>query len=431
MRKMVVLVLTSLLCSTAFTGCLSSSAVGVPANEHLKAQDITVVTSYGVDDGARVAYIDALKAFEASSGVDVKDISATANEEWKTKVMASFETGSEPDVLFYFTGADSNRLVAGEKVISLEEIRKIYPEYASNMKDDTLSVSSVDGKCYSVPVTEYWEGLFVNKKVLAECGVSVPNAETTWEKFLADCEVIKSKGYTPIAVSLQETPNYMFEFCVYNFTSPKTHGIVPANGKDPAAEPWVSGLNDMKALYEAGFLPENTTTAFDAETFQLMADNKAAFAIDGSWKIGWFEKHCKDRIEDFTVTFVPGKNGRKTTDILGGFSMGYFITAKAWNDPDKQNAAVRFVEAMTSDDVVMTFNPTVFTALKNKRQQSELNSLQKDAIAMLDAATAKVPSVQDGLYQAQRTVLFDSVKNIALGKISATDVVVQALAAQE
>ena len=28
------------------------------------------------------------------------------------------------------------------------------------------------------------------------------------------CETIKSKGYTPIACSLQEVPHYWFEFCI-------------------------------------------------------------------------------------------------------------------------------------------------------------------------------------------------------------------------
>lgn len=92
----------------------------------------------------------------------------------------------------------------------------------------------------------------------------------------------------------------------------------------------------------------------------MMADNKAAFAIDGSWKVGWFTGSEDaagnvENIDDYTVTYVPGSGSRKATDIVGGISMGYYITEKAWSDPEKRDAAVQFVEYMTTDDMVNKF----------------------------------------------------------------------------
>ena len=86
--------------------------------------------------------------------------------------MTDFETGTEPDVLFYFNGNDSDAIVSAGKVVSLDEIRAAYPEFATNMKDDMLVPSAVDGKVYSVPVNGYWESMYVNTKVLEAAGVS-------------------------------------------------------------------------------------------------------------------------------------------------------------------------------------------------------------------------------------------------------------------
>ncbi|HQN62352.1 MAG TPA: extracellular solute-binding protein, partial [Flexilinea sp.] len=387
------------------------------------AEEITVVTSYGGDDGNRGNYEAAVKMYEEQTENKVNDESGTSNEEWKAKIMTDFETGAEPDVLFFFNGVDSNPFVKAGKVVSIDEIREVYPDYASNMKDSMLGASPVDGKNYSVPVNGYWEGLFVNKKVLDEAGVAVPGADYTWEQFLNDCEKIKTAGFTCVAVSLQEVPHYWFEYTVFNHGSVANHLDIPKTADDAVAQKWAAGLEDIKVLYEKGYLPANTLTATDAETFQLMADHKAAFAIDGSWKIGWFQSNADD-INNFTVTYVPAQGDRAATDIIGGLSMGYYITRKAWNDPEKRKACVDFVGMMTSDDVVSTFGVTAVTALKKgTTPPQDADALVTAALAMTKGATGISPAVQDLLTGEARADLFANVKNVVTGKITATDAI--------
>lgn len=447
MKKIIALALAAVLCLATFAGCGAKPATPEASGEtpsaaapaEKKPVEITVVTSYGSDDGNRPNYEAAYKAYEAASGNKIKDASGTSNEEWKAKIMADFETGAEPDVLFYFNGIDSNKLVEGGKVVSVEEIRAVYPDYASNMKDEMLGASPVDGKNYSVPVNGYWEGMFVNKKVLADCGVAVPGADYTWEQFMKDCKTIADKGYTPIACSLQEVPHYWFEFCTLNNGNLANHIDVPAASTDAAGAKWAAGLNDLKALYEAGFFPKNTTTATDPETFQLIADDKAAFAIDGSWKMGWFTGSVDaegkvvegnvENLDDFTVTYVPGKGERKATDMVGGLSMGYYITKKAWDNPEKQAACVEFIKAMTTDEVVTTFGATAVTALKNgTTAPADANSLVTAALAMTKNSTGISAAAQDGLNQEARNALFADVKNVVTGKVTAEASIDAALA---
>ena len=386
---------------------------------------INVVTSYGGDDGNRKNFEAAVKAYEEATGNKVNDGSATSNEEWKAKVLTDFETGSEPDVLFYFTNADAEPFVSAGKVVSLEEIRKEYPEYAANMKDSMMAVAA-DGKQYSVPSSGYWENMFVNKKVLADCGLAVPGPDYTWEQFLADCETIKANGFTPIACSLVEVPHYWFEFMVMNNGTVANHLDIPASADDAAGQKWVKGLNDIKDLYERGFFPANTLTASDAETVELFNAGDAAFLIDGSWKVGYFTQNAAD-LNDFAIAYVPGKGDRKASEAIGGISMGYFITTKAWNDPAKREAAVKFVEALTSDETLSTFVTTEVTALKNGAKPAGLNPLQQSAADANANVTAIAGAVQDLLTAEARGDLFANVQNIVTGKITAEDALTAAL----
>ena len=420
MKKKMVLVLAGMMAlSTAFAAPVMAEGV-----------TLNVTTTYAGEDSNAQNYKDGVAAWEEETGNKVEDSSATSDEAFKSRIIMDFEAGSEPDVLFFFNGVDANQFVEQGKVVSVDEIRESYPDYAGNMKDDLLGASPADGVNYSVPVNGYWEGMFVNKQVLEEAGVEVPTADMTWDEFLAECEAIKEAGFTPIAASLQEIPHYWFDYAIYNFQSPETHNTVPESVDDEYGQAWVSGLNDIKALYEAGYFPENTLTATDAETFQLFTGDKAAFLIDGSWKIGGIAEAVDD-IENFTVVNVPGKGDRKTTDEIGGLSMGYYITRKAWDDEEKRDAAVSFVSFMTSDEIVSRFAGVSATALKEgaSPDTSDFNALQIDAIDYTASFTGISPAVQDNLSAAAREPIFADMASIVNGDVDAADAVAAVLEA--
>ena len=389
--------------------------------------ELNVVTYYGGGDGNRKNYENAVKAYEEATGNKILDASASSNEEWKAKVLTDFETGTEPDVLFFFTNADAEPIIKAGKVVDIATIRAEYPDYGSNMRDSMLAAAS-DGKNYAIPSSGFWENMFVNTKVLADCGVAVPGPDYTWDQFLKDCQTIKDKGYTPIACSLFEVPHYWFEFCVMNNGTLANQLDIPASAEDAAGQKWCAALNDMKDLYEKGFFPVNTLTATDPETVQLFGDGEAAFLIDGSWKVTHFVDNYPENLENFAISYVPAKGERKASEAIGGISMGYFITKKAWDDPAKREAAVKFVEHMTSDEVMSSFVTTEVTALKNGASPSGLNSLQESAAKANGSITGVIGAVQDTITGEAKADLFGNVQNVVTGAMTAEEAVNSAIA---
>lgn len=365
-----------------------AETVSEPAAEPTGPVELVVTTTFAGEDTNAQNYKNAVAAWEAETGNTIVDTSATSDETFKTRVITDFETGSEPDVLFFFNGADSNSFIEAGKVVPIDEIRAAYPEYAANMNDDLIADSLVDGKKYAVPVNGYWEAMFFNAEILEEAGVSKPDGNYTMDQFKEDCEKIKAAGYTPIAAALGNIPHYWWEFAIFNNQSPATHLEIPERIDDANGQAWVTGMNDIKELYELGYFPDNTLSATDDETFAMFTEGKAAFLIDGSWKVGGIVGACQsdpedpstldaDKLAKFDVTYVPGKGDRKASDLVGGISSGYYITRKAWEDPEKQAAAVNFVEYMTSDSVVPAFAQHAASALKNAPEvdESQFNAL--------------------------------------------------------
>ena len=403
-----------------------------------KSVELNVTTTFAGEDGNAQNFKNAVKAWCDETGNTVADTSATSDETFKTRVTTDFETGSEPDVLFFFNGADANSFIEAGKVVPIDEIRAEYPDYASNMNDDLIADSLVDGKKYAVPVNGYWEAMFVNKEVLDAAGVEVPGADYTMDMFKEDCQKIKDAGYTPIAAALGNIPHYWWEYSIFNHDTPENHVHVPDSIED--ASSWVDGMLDIKELYELGYFPDNTLSATDDETFAMFVDGKAAFLIDGSWKVGGIVNACQsdpedastldaDKLAHFTVTYVPGNGDRKATDLIGGLSMGYYITRKAWDDPDKRAAAVDFVSYMTSDELVPVFAQHTASALKNAPavDESQFNALQIEAMDMMSGVTSLTGAVQDIFMGDCRVTTFDGMPEIVTGKLDATEAVKEGL----
>jgi raffinose/stachyose/melibiose transport system substrate-binding protein len=393
--------------------------------------ELTVVTTYGSDDGNRSNYERYVRQYEEQSGNTVLDFSGTANEEWKARVMADFEAGAEPDILFYWTGVDSDKIVGGGKVVPIDEIRAVYPDYGANMDDSMLPKAPVDGKRYAIPANGFWEGLYVNKRVLEACGVDIPGRLTTWDMFLRDCEKIRQKGYVPIAASLREVPHYWFEYCVLNHSTVEEHVRLPLSPADSTGRAWAGGLKDIKEMYDKGFFPDNTNTATDPETNRLILEGRAAFMVDGSWKLGWFLDNAEN-IDDFTVTYVPAKAKRKPTDIIGGVSSGYFVTRKAWDNLEKREACVEFVMAMTTDEAVRAFSVANITALQAQVPPPEdSREIVLAAARMAENATGMAPSAGDSFYPQARGDFFGNITNIVTGGVSVEQAISHALMLNE
>ncbi len=417
----------------------TSSGTQDDAEESVPVELVVTTTFAGEDTNAQ-NYKEAVKGWETKSGNTVVDTSATADETFKTRVVTDFETGSEPDVLFFFNGADANSFIEAGKVVPIDEIRGEYPEYATNMNDDLIVASLVDDKKYAVPVNGYWEAMFINTEILEAAGVSKPDGSYTMERFKEDCEKIKAAGYTPIAAALGNIPHYWWEFAIFNNQSPDTHLEIPGSVDDENGQAWVAGMNDIKELYELDYFPENTLSATDDETFAMFTEGKAAFLIDGSWKVGGIVGACQsdpedpstldaDKLAKFDVTYVPGKGNRKASDLVGGLSSGYYITRKAWEDPQKKEAAVDFVEYMTSDNVVPAFAQHSASALKNAPEvdEAEFNALQIKAMDMMAGTTSRTGAVQDLFMGDCRVPTFDGMPEIVTGRVAAEDAVAEGL----
>lgn len=316
------------------------------AEQELEQVEITIASQFGGTNAAAPPYQAALEQFQLDNPhVKIMDSSQNPDEAWKQKIVLDFSVGNEPDVLLYFTGVDQKPIVESGKVVSIDTIRKDYPDYASNINKDPMEmVKAEDGVNYCVPVSGFYEGMFVNKDLFDEYGLELP---TDWDKFMTAVETFADTDIVPISVALGNIPHYVIEHFILSAGGVEEHRVNPKT-KEEIPQSWIEGLDNIKMLYDMGAFPQDTLVTEDEFTVQAFVDKKAAMVIDGSWLSG----RMVDTENTVFLPFPSSTDKKDPSSVIAGFSSGFFISEKAYNDSAKQKAVVDLVSYLTSDEVI-------------------------------------------------------------------------------
>lgn len=407
---------------TACTGCSQSKQPSKTAKfDNVK---LNVVTTYGPNDGGHPAFTELWGEFAKETGAEITDGSADSTEEWKRSVIDSFNTGDEPDVLFFFTGTDVEDLIKNNKFVSLEEIRKSYPDYAANINLTILEgLSASDGESYAVPVKGYWERLFINTDIFEELELPIPE---NYDDLFEIAPVFIEAEYIPIAASLAEVPHYIFEALLFNQTGPSGHHNIPSD-PDNLPMSWTYALEQFPIMYEAGMFPADGDALTHADAFELFQSKKAAMIIDGDWSVAY----VRDTENTAVVNFpADPERPRKSTDLISGFSMGFYITQKAWNDSTKREAAVAFVQFLTTNDSILRLNVSgaampIAGFTTGDSDQSNITPLRLSIDSLNENTTAFVGAVADKFRPEAREWLFSQILPLAKSEVTAEDLLLQ------
>lgn len=395
--------------------CLVANCGGcraVPVESGAGEREVTIrtVTMFGVGDANRTVYNQIRQEFENTYDyITVEDESRTSDEQWKEQVVADFCVGNEPDVLQFFTDATANELVDMDKFVTLEEIREEYPEYAADTYTWALDqVTNEDGVQRAVPTTGFWEGLYCNQDLFDAYDVPLP---TDMESLRYAIEVFRENDIVPIACSLSHVPHYWMEhFLLYSAGKELYMGPY-----DQVPQAWEDGLELFAELRQMGAFPENTDSASNEYVQGLFAQKQAAMLLEGNWYL--------PRVEDQEQTIViafPNISGNKVEEgtIIGGMTTGFYITRRAWNDPDKRDAAVKYVMAHTGKEAVQRYwengGGTATTATEVEPMEDR-TPLAKSAEQYLKQVNFQILPTDSRMDPEAYAVLINGIMNISHG----------------
>nr|WP_227011446.1 extracellular solute-binding protein [Paenibacillus lutimineralis] len=304
---------------------------------------LRVFSTFGGTDVAREAFQQAIDEFTAANpNVTVENDTMSANDDgFRTKVNTDMTSGNEPDLLFYFIGADADGFVDAGKVVPLNEILDADADWKNGFAPSALGFAKQpDGNIYAAPLTGFYEGLFVNKKIFADNGLELP---TDWDKLTTAVKTLSAKGIIPLSVPFDQS-HYMIEYTVLSALGPESQNKGLKDDVDPN---WEKAYSAMKELYDLGAFPKDAATIDLSMSGNYFSEGLAAMTIEGSWAIGGWSEETRNNATVIPFPQVPGGAG-SGNNVVGGFGSGFYISKAAYDNAAKKDSVVALMKHLTS-----------------------------------------------------------------------------------
>jgi len=259
------------------------------------------------------------------------EITVLENEAFKTKLTTVMQSGDPPDLFQSWGGGTMNEYAeAGLLKDITADLDANGGEWRNTFGAGALGVYSYKGKYYGVPWDMGVVGVWYNKALFQQAGITTPPA--TWTEFLDAVNKLKAAGITPIAVGAGDKwpAAFIWEYLATRIGGSAAFAAAADRSgsfADPAFVEAGKKIYELNALepYQDGFLG---ATWGDEAT--AMGNSKAAMDVMGQWAPGAFADNSADgkglgeNLGWFPFPMVEGGKGDPNDAVGGGngFAVG-------------------------------------------------------------------------------------------------------------
>lgn len=257
----------------------------------------------------------------------------------------ALDAGTGPDIMYYDTGPGfAGVLARAGLLLPLDEP---YGQYGWNDRVAALAKqrATFDGKAYGIGHALELVGMFYNKRIFEEQGLSEPK---THEDLLLAADKLKGAGLIPIGFADQDKWPAGHTFSVFSGNiagkdkmERAISGELPWNDPDFVQAIQIPFVDMNKAGY---FIPEINAVTYD-DWNGLFYAGQAAMSLTGTWMIRNYAN--PDMMPDQVGFFLYPSVGGKPIAPPSGLGSGYFVSQKVKNP----EAAFKFLDYLYSPEV--------------------------------------------------------------------------------
>ena len=274
------------------------------------------------------------------------EITVLENDTFKPKLQTEIQGGNVPDLFQSWGGGGmAEQVEAGV----LKDITGDVAGWADTMNAGAMGMYQLEGQQYGIPFDLGMVGIWYNKDLFAQAGISAPPA--TWTEFLDAVDKLKAAGITPISVGGSPatwTEMFWWAYLAVRECGADAMQTAVASG-DWSGACFVNAGTKLQELvakepFQEGFL----AATWDGAGGQAatMAVEQAAMMLMGQWAPGTMQANTPDQqpvtwgLDWFGFPAVDGGAGAATDGFGGGngFAVG----------KDAPPEAIQFLEYISS-----------------------------------------------------------------------------------
>jgi raffinose/stachyose/melibiose transport system substrate-binding protein len=294
------------------------------------------------------AIVDSIYAgfTEANPNVTVRR-EAIQNEQLRQTVRTALASGTGPDVIFYDAGPGYLGVLADAGLIaSLEPFAEQYG-WNERIAEAARQGAQYDGQLYGLPLQVDLIGVYVNKTLMDQEGLTTP---TTLEETLQFCRDATAKGYVPFAFFNQQgwPAFHQIAMVANNMIGPEAMEALLLENEGRWDSP------EMVAAIDAFFVQMRDAGCFSPDVNGVNYDDGNVVFFGGQALMhptgNWLISEITANMPDYELEFVPfpALEGGAGRFFDTGVGSAYMISAASPN----QEAAAQFLDYLFSPEVV-------------------------------------------------------------------------------
>jgi raffinose/stachyose/melibiose transport system substrate-binding protein len=360
------------------------------------------------------------------------EITVLENDTFKPKLTTEIQGGHVPDLFQSWGGGGmAEQVDAGV----LRDITGDVAGWADTMNTGAMGMYALDGKQYGIPFDLGMVGIWYNKDLFAQAGITTPPA--TWTEFLAAVDTLKGAGITPISVGgSPATWTQMFWWAYLAVRECGADAMQQAvSTGDWSGACFVNAGTKLAELvakepFQEGFL----AATWDGAGGQAatMAVEQSAMMLMGQWAPGTMQANTPDQgpvawgLDWFPFPSVDGGTGAATDGFGGGngFAVGKdapaetlefleYISSKA--NADRWGALNTGILPVTVGSEASVTDPNLTSVLAARAEAdyvqlyldqattTELGGVINDAVSTLFAGTGTPEQVTQTITSAAQS----------------------------
>src|SRR3989338_4718357 len=241
------------------------------------------------------AFLELAKRYEAETGIKINFELYAPSDAYSQKVRAAAQTNTLPDI-FGILGEkiDFASFVKSGYVYDLTEDmgadsgawkNKLFANALGVNEFEQANSFGVKPGIYGVPIDVTNIQMLYNKDLLRAAGVDSSMPPKTWKDLIEINRKLRTKGIQGLVAGWGETwmidclaSNYAFNIMGKDKVLATIAGEVSYNDPD-----WIKVFDLFREMRNEGLLASGVVTMVNKTAEQLFANNRAAFAFNGSW----------------------------------------------------------------------------------------------------------------------------------------------------
>jgi len=334
--------------------------------EGAKAAEPVTLNALWYVDATQAGYQDdiAIREKFAKDNPDIKMVyEELFNEPYHDKLSAYIAAGTLPDIMFLWPSMRSSSALVHERKLAKDLGPLLGKDFLANFVGPAIDPNQQASKMLSeLPQSfTYTTAIYTNTKLLKDNGLTVPK---TYDDMKAMVAKLKAKGIKTLMIA--NADKWPAQSCLFSTITGRLLGndwwdqAITGKAKFTDAG-FVGALNFYATMFKDGVMdPADMQLAY-GDAPGLFATGKAAFYVDGDWRVGAFVTDKTSGVAlippanqktDFEIMNFPAIPGEKNPGVVSAIAgTGYAIAGSIPAGSAKEAAAVKFVKYLYSPEV--------------------------------------------------------------------------------